>query len=130
MPDFDDRTCTVAELKARIRRFVRERDWEQYHYPKDLAIGLSIEAAELLEHFRFRSNEEIAARLGDPAFLQEIGHELADSLYFVLLMCDYMGLDASQTLDAKLAVSAARYPVDRARGRNLKYTDLGDGEAP
>ena len=128
MPKRDDDTCTVAELKSEIRRFVRDRDWEQFHFPKDLAIGLSIEAAEVLEHFRFRSNEEIASRLQDPAFRQELSHELADVLYFVLIMCDYLELDASTALAQKMAVSAARYPVDKARGRNLKYTEYAPEE--
>ena len=117
-----DAVCTVSELKAHIRRFVRARDWEQFHFPKDLAIGLSLEAAELLEHFRFRSNDEIAGLLGQPEFRRQIGHELADVLYYVLLMCDYLSLDASTTLIDKIAISAARYPVEKARGRNLKYT--------
>ena len=120
----DDSTTTIEQIKNQLRQFVTERDWHQYHFPKDLAIGLSIEAAELLEHFRFRSNEEIAARLEDPEFLEEVGHELADVLYFVLLMCNNLGLDAAQTLERKMAISAARYPVDRARGKNLKYTEL------
>lgn len=128
MQETNDQTKTIAELKAQIRRFVHERDWEQYHFPKDLAIGLSIEAAELLEHFRFRSNDEIAARLKDGALLTDIGHELADVLYFVLLMCDYLDLDATRMLEDKLAISAARYPVDKARGKNLKYTELDDQE--
>ena len=120
----DDTTTTLDQIKAELRRFVSERDWEQYHFPKDLAIGLTIEAAELLEHFRFRSNEEIAARLQDERYLRDIGHELADVLYFVLLMCDRFGLDAAATLEEKLAVSAARYPIAQARGKNLKYTQL------
>jgi NTP pyrophosphatase (non-canonical NTP hydrolase) len=128
MQESSDRTRTIAELKARIRCFVRERDWEQYHFPKDLAIGLTIEAAELLEHFRFRSNDEIAARLRDEEFLTDIGHELADVLYFVLLMCDYLDLDAARALEEKMAVSAARYPVHKACGKNLKYTELGHQE--
>lgn len=123
----DDRTTTIAQIKAELREFVADRDWEQYHFPKDLAIGLSIEAAELLEHFRFRSNDEISERLKDTAFLEEVGHELADVLYFVLLICNNLGLDATQTLERKMQISAARYPVAQARGKNLKYTEL-DGK--
>ena len=123
----DDGTTTIAQIKAELRQFVADRDWEQYHFPKDLAIGLSIEAAELLEHFRFRSNDEISERLKDVAFLEEVSHELADVLYFVLLICNNLSLDATQTLARKMQISAARYPVDRARGKNLKYTEL-DGE--
>ena len=122
--DLDDGGTTVAQLKSWIRRFVTERDWDQYHFPKDLAIGLSIEAAEVLEHFRFRSDEETAALLDDEKFARTVGHELADVLYFVLLMCTNMGLDASQLLKEKLAISGERYPVEKARGRNLKYTEL------
>ena len=122
--DLDDGGTTVAQLKSWIRRFVIERDWDQYHFPKDLAIGLSVEAAEVLEHFRFRSDEEIAALLDDEKFARAVGHELADVLYFVLLMCSNMGLDASQLLKEKLAISGERYPVERARGRYLKYTEL------
>ena len=124
MGRLSDRTTTIAEITAELTQFVRERDWEQYHHPKDLAIGLAIEAAELLEHFRFRSNEEIAGRLKDPEFLEEVGHELADALYFVLLICSNLGLDAAETLRKKLALSARRYPAESARGRNVKYTEL------
>ena len=123
----DDSTTTLDQIKSQLRQFVADRDWEQYHFPKDLAIGLSIEAAELLEHFRFRSNDEIEERLKDAEFLEEVGHELADVLYFVLLMCNNLGLDASRTLAQKMEISAARYPITRARGKNLKYTEL-DGE--
>ncbi len=123
-----DAACTVAELKEQIRRFVRERDWEQFHFPKDLAIGLAVEAAELLEHFRFRSNEEVAGMLQEPEYRRKVSHELADVLYFVLIMCEYLGLDASTILTEKMAVTAARYPVDKARGRNVKYTALREGK--
>jgi dCTP diphosphatase len=128
MAEKTDHTCTIAELKNEIRAFVRERDWEQFHFPKDLAIGLSIEAAELLEHFRFRSNEEIAERLQGPGFRQEVSHELADVLYFVLIMCDYLELDATTILAQKMAISAKRYPADKVRGRNLKYTEYESEE--
>ena len=122
--DSRDRTTTVDELKSQVRGFVTERDWDQFHFPKDLAIGLAIEAAELLEHFRFRSDEEIAALLGDDAYRREVGHELADVLYFVLLMCTNLRFDASSLLAEKLALSAQRYPIEMARGRNVKYTEF------
>ncbi len=127
MPSSNDDSSTVADLMAMVRQFVEERDWDQYHFPKDLAIGLSIEAAELLEHFRFLSNEEIAEKMQDEPYLKDIGHELADVLYFVLLMCHNLNLDATEILRKKMALSAQRYPVESARGKNLKYTQL-DGE--
>ena len=122
--EFNDDCTVVAELKARVREFVTARDWDQFHYPKDLAIGLAIEAAELLEQFRFRSNEEVEGMMADPGQRQRVAHELADVLYFVLLMCANLGLDASSILAEKLELSAQRYPVEEARGRNLKYTEL------
>jgi NTP pyrophosphatase (non-canonical NTP hydrolase) len=124
MQTLDDESTTVADLKTMVRHFVEERDWDQFHFPKDLAIGLSLEAAELLEHFRFLSNEEIAAKIEDGSYLRDIGHELADVLYFVLLMCRNLNLDATEMLRQKMALSAQRYPVERARGKNLKYTHL------
>ena len=86
--------------------------------------GLVAEAAELLEHFRFRSDEEMEDRLRDEARRAEIGHELADVLYFVLLMSANLGYDVSMILRDKLELSARKYPVDQARGVNVKYTEL------
>ena len=119
-----DSTATVSQLKAQIKEFVRERDWDQFHFPKDLAIGLAIEAGEVLEHFRFRSNEEIEQRLANGPLRRDLGHELADVLYFTLLMCANLEMDASQILEEKLALSRQRYPIDQAKGKNLKYTEL------
>ena len=113
----DDEATAVSELKALVRRFVEERDWDQFHTPKDLAIGLSVEAAELLEHFRFRSNEEMEERLRDEKRRVEIGHELADVLYFVLLMSANLGYDVSTILRDKLQYSGRQYQIGRASCR-------------
>ena len=123
-PAPNDSTATVSQLKAQIKEFVRERDWDRFHFPKDLAIGLALEAGEVLEHFRFRSNEEIDQRLADGPLRRDLGHELADVLYFTLLMCANLEMDASQILEEKLALSRQRYPIDQAKGKNLKYTEL------
>ena len=129
MTDNDAHT-PVAELTSQVRRFVEERDWDQYHFPKDLAIGLSIEAAELLEHFRFRDDEEIAARLESENLRREVGHELADVLYFVLLMGANLEVDLTTALREKLVISGQRYPVEQSRGKNLKYTELPSSGPP
>ncbi|MDP6981728.1 MAG: nucleotide pyrophosphohydrolase [Candidatus Latescibacteria bacterium] len=121
----NDRSTHVAELTSWVRQFVEERDWDQFHTPKDLAIGLSIEASELLEHFRFLSDDRVAELLGDEEARQGVAHELADVLYFVLLMCSNLGLDTTTILREKLNLSAERYPIEKARGRNVKYTELG-----
>ena len=124
MENRGDETTPVSELKLLVRRFVEERDWDQFHTPKDLAIGLSVEAAELLEHFRFRSDEEMEKRLADEDRREQIGHELADVLYFVLLMSANLGFDVSTILRDKLRLSGGKYPVALARGVNEKYTEL------
>jgi len=123
MDERNDESTPVSELKALVRRFVEERDWDQFHTPKDLAIGLCVEAAELLEHFRFRSNEEMEQRLLVEDRRTDIAHELADVLYFVLLMSANLGYDATTMLRDKLEVSARKYPVEQARGVNEKYTE-------
>lgn len=120
-----DNQTTLSELKERIRRFCTERDWDQYHNAKDLAIGIITEAAELLEHFRFKSNEESDALFNDPERRREIAQELADILHFVLRLAQRYNIDLSDELSAKLALNAARYPVDKAKGSNKKYSDLG-----
>ncbi|MBT6147637.1 MAG: nucleotide pyrophosphohydrolase, partial [Gemmatimonadetes bacterium] len=108
MDERGDEATPVSELKALVRRFVEERDWDQFHTPKDLAIGLSVEAAELLEHFRFRSNEEMDQRLLMEDRRTDIAHELADVLYFVLLMSANLGYDVTTILRDKLEVSARK----------------------
>ena len=120
----DDKT-TLGDLKDEIRLFCEERDWDRYHNAKDLAIGIITEAAELLEHFRFKSNEESDALFNNPERRHEIAQELADILYFVLRLSQRYDIDLSEELLAKLELNAGRYPVDKAKGSNKKYTELG-----
>ncbi len=119
-----DQNVAVATLREQVREFVEERDWNQFHSAKDLAIGLSIEAAELLEHFRFKNDNEIETRLLDPEIATQIKHELADVFYFVLALSNHLEIDLSQAFEEKLAIAAQKYPVELAKGRNLKYTEL------
>ncbi|MBX3166977.1 MAG: nucleotide pyrophosphohydrolase [Candidatus Eremiobacteraeota bacterium] len=112
----------LQELTQAIKNFRDERDWRQYHHPKDLAVALSIEAAEVLEIFRFKSAAQIDAEL--PELKKALGHELADCLYFILLMASDCGIDMKQALQQKMAENAKKYPVERCRGKNLKYTEL------
>lgn len=120
-----DDEATISDLKGRIRLFCEERDWDRYHNAKDLAIGIITEAAELLEHFRFKSNEESEALLNDPERRRAIAQELADILYFVLRLTQRYDIDLSDELAAKLELNAARYPVEKAKGSNKKYSELG-----
>jgi len=120
-----DSTTPVVNLKEEVRSFIEARDWDQFHTPKDLAIGLITEASEFLEHFRFRNEAEIEQLLAeDEAFCEALRHELADCLYFILAISNKLEIDLAQALTDKMALSARRYPEKLATGRNVKYTDL------
>lgn len=112
----------LAEICARIRAFRDERDWMQFHHPKNLACSISIEAAELLEHFQWTSPEESARLTREKK--QAIAHEIADILVYTLELADNLGLDPKQAILEKLAINAAKYPVAKARGSAKKYTEL------
>lgn len=112
----------LQELTQQIKAFRDERDWQQFHHPKDLALALSIEAAEVLEIFRFKSPAQIDAEL--PALRTKLGPELADCLFFVLLMAHDCGIDIRAALQSKMQENARKYPVELSRGKNLKYTEL------
>ena len=119
----DDQTRLI-ELKRKIQQFCEERDWDQFHDPKELAIGLSTEAAELLEHFRFQSLEQMREKLRDPTSREAISDELADTLFFILRFSQMENIDLSSALDRKLKKSAKNYPIEHSRGKNIKYTEL------
>lgn len=118
----DDAATTVQTLKQWVLQFSRERDWEQFHHPKDLGVALACEVGEVLEHFRYRTNDEVRAALGDPAAKRALAHELADCLWLVLRLADVCGIDLSAALREKLEEAARKYPVERVKGRPDKYT--------
>jgi dCTP diphosphatase len=121
---------TVASLTERVRAFSRERDWEQFHHPKDLGVALVCEVGELLEHVRYRTHEEVARHLASPGTHQEFGHELADCLWLLLRLADVTGVDLAAALGEKLELAARKYPVEKCYGRPDKYTAyLGGDEA-
>ena len=119
-----DKVTTIAELKAKVAQFCTEREWDQFHSAKDLGIGLITEAAELLEHFRFQDQTQIATLLADPVARAEIAHELSDILFFVLRFAQRFDFDLAQAFTTKMARNAERYPVAAARGSNAKYDRL------
>lgn len=112
----------LAELTEAVRDFRDQRDWRQFHHPKDLAMALSIEAAEVMELFRFKSPEQIDGEMDE--LRGRLGEELADCLFFVLLMAHDCGIDLSHAVPAKLAQNARKYPVELSRGKNAKYDQL------
>ena len=108
--------CEFQKLQKQIKAFVKEREWEQFHNAKDLALALSIEAAELNECFLWKSHDE--------AKLDKVKDELADILIYAILFADKYGFDISEIIAEKLEKNAAKYPVDKAKGNAKKYTDL------
>ena len=114
--------ANIKQLVERIIRFRDARDWKQFHNPKDVAISLSLEAAEVLEHFQWKSKEEIEEYIKTNK--KHIGEELADVLYWVLLMSHDLSIDILQALDNKLRINEAKYPVEKAKGRHAKYNKL------
>ena len=115
---------TVSGLQGLVQGFCEARDWDQYHGAKDLAIGVATEAGELLAHFRFLSEEQVAALLADAAGREAVEEELADVLFFLLRFAQRFDVDLAAALERKLTKNGERYPVDKARGRNAKYTEL------
>lgn len=112
----------LADLTARIVAFRDERDWAQFHNAKDLALSLSLEAAEVLELYQWKTGPAIDAVATECR--QDLADELADVLYYTLLMAHDQGIDLEAALRDKLQRNAEKYPVDKARGSSKKYTEL------
>ena len=112
----------IGNLRELVVKFRDERDWKQFHNPKDAAIGMVLEAGEVLEHFQWRNREEQWAQVESKR--GEIGEELADVLYWILLMSNDLGIDISDAFIKKMEKNAAKYPVDKAKGNHKKYTEL------
>jgi dCTP diphosphatase len=117
-----DAETPIARLKALVLAFSQERDWEQFHHPKDLGVALASEVGELLDHFRYRSNEQIREDLAKPDVHREVAHELADCLWMILRLADVCGVDLASSLFEKIELAALKYPVEQSRGRADKYT--------
>ena len=112
----------LQALTARVVAFRRERDWEQFHNPKDQFLSLSLEAAELLELAQWRESATLEAHLRDRA--DDVADELCDVLGWVLLIAHDRGIDLPSAFEAKMRKNEAKYPVDKAKGRATKYREL------
>jgi dCTP diphosphatase len=119
-----DSATTISELKARVLAFVRERDWEQFHTPKNLSMALAAETGELMEHFLWATPEQSRAIANEPAKRAKIADELADVVIYAIEFANMTGLDIAAAIEAKMAANAQKYPVEKARGRSDKYTEL------
>lgn len=107
------------EARKRALAFRDEREWAQFHYPKDLAISLSLESAELLELFQWSGSE-----IDVPSKHPEMADELADIMIYAIFLADGIGVDLPEAIAAKLDKNAEKYPVSKARGSSRKYTEL------
>lgn len=112
----------IANLTKRIVTFRDARDWKQFHNPKDLSLSLVLEATEVMEHFQWKNKEEIEKYIVEAKV--EIGEELADVLYWVLLMSHDLNIDVLSALDKKMKKNEAKYPVEKAKGKHTKYNKL------
>ncbi len=112
-----DSATTVAALREAMARFVAERDWEQFHSPKNLAMALAAEAAELMEHFLWIDNETSRAVARDPARRGAIADEIADVAGVVFALCNALGIDLSDAIASKMSRNVLKYPVEKCRGR-------------
>ncbi|OGH68042.1 MAG: nucleotide pyrophosphohydrolase [Candidatus Magasanikbacteria bacterium RIFCSPHIGHO2_02_FULL_50_9b] len=113
---------TLEDLTAKITTFRDARDWKQFHNPKDLALSLVLEAAEVMEHFQWKNEDEIKKYLvSNKAAISE---ELADVLYWVLLMAYDLNIDIGTAVENKMQKNEEKYPVEKAKGKHTKYTDL------
>lgn len=124
MKTMTDAGTTVGQLRERVLAFARERDWEQFHSPKNLSMALAAEAGELMEHFLWTESKTSGAALTDPAKREQIEDEIADVVIYALEFANVGGIDLARAIEAKLAKNAAKYPVEKARGRSAKYTEL------
>ena len=112
----------LAELRERLRQFAAARDWQQFHAPKNLAMALSVEAAELMEHFQWLSEE--ASRHLSADDLARVREELADVLLYLVRLADELGVNLAAAARDKIELNERKYPVDKARGSSRKSTDL------
>ena len=117
-------STTLDELTREALRFRDEREWARFHTPKNLAMGLGIEAGELAELFLWKDDAEIAAALEDPAYREKVAHELADVQVFLLFLAEATGVALDEAVRRKMVLNAEKYPVEKARGTAKKYDEL------
>lgn len=119
-----DNNTTLLALKDVVQRFCEDRDWDKFHNAKDLAIGIVTESSELIEHFRFKSLPEIEEMFSDANTKLDITEELSDVLFFVLRFAQMYNIDLTTELIRKIEINSLKYPIDKCKGLNKKYTEI------
>lgn len=120
----NDKETRLQEIKDRVLAFARERDWEQFHSPKNLSMAISAEAAELMEHFLWQSTEASRTDMDADKLRAKVEEELADVFIFAIEFANITGMDIAEIIEAKMKRNAEKYPVEKAKGRSEKYTEL------
>ena len=115
----------LEQLTQRLREFTAERDWQQYHSPKNLSMALIAEAAELVEHFQWLTEAE--SQTLPPDKLAEVAQELADIQIYLIRLADKLGIDMERAVSAKIELNTKKYPADKVRGSAEKYNECDDG---
>ncbi|TXI46794.1 nucleotide pyrophosphohydrolase [Methylophilus sp.] len=113
-------TDSIDELRARVNAFVEERDWAQFHSPKNLAMAMIVEAAEVVEHFQWMTESD--SRQLDAETKVQVGQELADTFVYLMRIAEVCGIDLIAAANAKIDLNAQKYPVEKCKGSNDKYT--------
>ena len=124
LTDIFDNKTSISKLRQLAQDFVDERDWNKYHNPKDLAISIAIEAAELMELFQWMGQIEMEKMAEDDDNLLRIREELAEVVILCLNMCNTLGIDLSQAIVEKIEKNKAKYPAELVKGNYRKYTQL------
>ena len=120
----NDSDTQIEELKKRIFAFAQERDWEQFHSPKNLSMAISAEAAELMEHFLWQSAESSRQDVLENPLRDKITEEIADILIFAIEFANVAKIDIASAITEKMKKNALKYPVEKAKGTSAKYTEL------
>lgn len=111
---------SLDQLRNRVNQFVEERDWSQFHSPKNLAMAMIVEAAEVVEHFQWMTEQE--SRKLDAETTKQVGQELSDTFVYLLRIAEVCGIDLIEAANQKIDLNALKYPVEKAKGSNAKYT--------
>ncbi|NCB01095.1 MAG: nucleotide pyrophosphohydrolase [Spirochaetia bacterium] len=113
----------VEDIQKKMDKFVSEREWDDYHTPKNLAIALSVEASELLEHFQWRDNESSNEVRGNDPLMNKIKEEIADVLIYLTRLSTILQIDLTDAVNEKLILNERKYPVSLSKGKFVKYSD-------
>ena len=115
---------SLDQIKHRLRDFASERDWDQFHSPKNLAMAMIVEAGELVEHFQWLTEDQSQAL--PPEKLAEVEQEIADIQIYLIRLADKLGIDMEQAVNAKMKLNEKKYPADKVRGSAEKYNECND----